>query len=543
VRKTIWILGDQLGPHNAALDGARKKDDVLFLVESGRELRKLKYHQQRLVLLLSAKRHYAEEMRKAGWTVDYHALGPGVTWATALAAHVKKHRTERVLLTAPNNYDEQQAAMKLAGKFPLEILPTRQFLVPREEFLAWAEGKKSLVMETHYRRVRTEFGFLMQPDGHPVGGRWNFDEENRKTFRDWVKAGHPSAEVRREKPDRITREVMTLVAAEFADHPGKAADFWLPVDRAGALRWLEEFIATRLAGFGPWEDLMVEGDELLFHSVISPLINLGLLAPRECIERAIAAYDKKKAPLPSVEGFVRQIAGWREFINGVYWLKMPDYEKVNGLEAQRALPDFFYTGETEMNCLHQCIRQVSATGFNHHIQRLMVLGNFLLLTGVRPPEALRWYLEMYVDAHDWVMAANVLGMVLHADGGFMATKPYAAGSGYISRMSNYCAGCRYQPEVKTGPEACPFNYLYWDFYARHEKRFARNPRVGMALKTLAKKAPAERKAIADSARDFLRGLEKSPQRTQKGGQMARRAVPRLHSLAFFSVLSVSSAVY
>ncbi len=312
--------------------------------------------------------------------------------------------------------------------------------------------------------------------------------------------------MRRETPDKITREVMALVAKEFADHPGRAEDFWLPVDRAGAQRWLEEFIATRLAGFGPWEDLMVEGEELLFHSVISPLINLGLLTPRECIDKAVAAYDKGLAPLAGVEGFVRQIAGWREFVNGVYWLKMPDYEKVNGLDAQRPLPGFFYTGETEMNCVRQCVRQVIDTGFNHHIQRLMVLGNFLLLAGVRPEEALRWYLEMYVDAHDWVMAANVLGMVLHADGGFMATKPYAAGSGYISRMSNYCANCRYQTAVKTGPEACPFNYLYWDFYARHEKRFARNPRVGMALRTLAKKTPSEREAIAESASAFLQSL-------------------------------------
>jgi len=506
MKRTIWILGDQLGPDNAALAGARKKEDVLFLVESERGLGKLKYHKQRLVLLLSAQRHFAEEMRKAGWTVDEHRLGRGVTWESAVAAHGKKYRPERILLAQPNNYDEQEAAGKLAKKFPLEMVPTRQFLVPREEFIAWAQGKKSLLMETHYRRVRTEFGFLMEADGKPVGGRWNFDEENRKTFRDWTKAGRPRAEVARVKPDKITREVMALVEKEFAGHPGSAEGFWLPVDRAGALRWLDDFIATRLAGFGPWEDLMVEGEELLFHSVISPLINLGLLTPRECLERAVAAYDKGKAPLSSVEGFVRQIAGWREFINGVYWLKMPEYAEVNGLDAQRALPEFFYTGETEMNCLRQCVRQVRETGFNHHIQRLMVLGNFLLLAGVRPAEALRWYLEMYVDAHDWVMAANVLGMVLHADGGFMATKPYAAGSGYISRMSNYCAGCSYKPEVKTGAEACPFNYLYWDFYARHEKRFTRNPRVGMALKTLAKKTAEERKAIAESARGFLESV-------------------------------------
>lgn len=512
MKRTIWILGDQLGPDNAALAGARKKDDVIFMVESPRALDKLPYHRQRLVLLLSASRHFAEEKRKEGWKVDYHALEEKRTWEAALAAHVGKHKPERILIAQPNNYDEQEAIGKLAKKFPIEILPTRQFLVPRADFIAWAKGKKSLLMETHYRRVRQEFGFLMQPDGQPVGGRWNFDEENRKTFRDWVKAGRPRAEIAPVKPDQITREVICLVEKHFPENPGRAAGFWLPVDRAGALRWLEDFIATRLVGFGPWEDLMVQDEQLLFHSVISPTINLGLLTPRECIEAAIAAWEKGGAPLASVEGFVRQIAGWREFVNGVYWLKMPEYAEVNGLGAGRALPEFFYTGETDLNCLGQTIVQVRATGFNHHIQRLMVLGNFLLLAGIKPQEALRWFLEMYVDAHDWVMAANVLGMVLHADGGFMATKPYAAGSGYISRMSNYCDGCRYKPEQKTGPEACPFNYLYWDFYARHETRFARNPRVGMALKTLAKKTPAERRKIAESASAFLEGLQKNGRR-------------------------------
>lgn len=236
VKRTIWILGDQLGPDNAALAGARKKDDVIFMVESPRALGKLPYHRQRLVLLLSASRHFAEEKRKEGWKVDYHALEERRTWEAALAAHVGKHKPERILIAQPNNYDEQEAIGKLAKKFPIEILPTRQFLVPRADFIAWAKGKKSLLMETHYRRVRQEFGFLMQPDGQPVGGRWNFDEENRKTFRDWVKAGRPRAEIAPVKPDQITREVISLVEKHFPENPGRAAGFWLPVDRAGALR-------------------------------------------------------------------------------------------------------------------------------------------------------------------------------------------------------------------------------------------------------------------------------------------------------------------
>ena len=501
--RTIWILGDQLGPNNAALAEAKKDEDVLFFTESDEGLRKLKYHKHRLVLLLSAQRHFAQECREKGWKVDYYEWNSGLTWEKALAAHGKAHGPEAILLTQPNNYDEEMAARGLAERFPIEMVSTRQFLVPRSDFLAWAEGRKTLLMENHYRRMRTELGLLMEPGGKPSGGRWNFDEENRKTFRDWVKAGGPRPVMASVEPDKITKEVIALVEKEFSDHPGKAKGFHLPVDRSGALAWLDEFLASRLAGFGPWEDVMVEGEEYLFHSIISPVLNLGLLTPRECAERAVAAYEQGLAPLASVEGFVRQIVGWREFVNGVYWLKMPDYEKVNELGAERPLPQFFYTGETDLNCLRQCLHQVLGTGFNHHIQRLMVLGNFLLLAGVRPREALRWYLEMYVDAHDWVMMANVLGMVLHADGGLMATKPYAAGSGYISRMSNYCTACRYNPKIKTGPEACPFNYLYWDFYSRHEARFAKNPRIGMALKTLGKKTEEERASIASSARSFF----------------------------------------
>jgi deoxyribodipyrimidine photolyase-related protein len=245
---------------------------------------------------------------------------------------------------------------------------------------------------------------------------------------------------------------------------------------------------------------------VIFHSVLTPMLNIGLLSPRECVDAAVAAYDKGHAPLASVEGFVRQIIGWREFINGVYWHRMPGYEDLNALQAERPLPQWIYTGETEMNCLRQVIHQVVETGYNHHIQRLMVLGNFFLLGGFSPRAVLRWYLEMYVDAHDWVMAANVIGMVLHADGGYMATKPYAAGAGYINKMSNYCSGCRYRPDKRTGPDACPFNYLYWNFFATHQKRFTHNPRVGMMIKTWGKKPAAEQSEIRGQASDFLDAL-------------------------------------
>ncbi|MBU6375807.1 MAG: cryptochrome/photolyase family protein [Bdellovibrionales bacterium] len=506
---TIWILGDQLSLGNAALLQGKKSQDRILMIESPRALKKLTYHKHRLILILSASRHFSSELKTLGWNVDYYSYEAQETWESALSTHLKRHGSERILVAQPNNYDEHCAVEKLAKKFPIEIIPTTQFLLSRDEFQSWASGKKSLLMESHYRRIREKYGYLMDKRGNPIQGQWNFDPENRKTYRDWEKAGRPRSQISLPKPDAITRGVIRLIDQEFSENPGNSDKFWLPVSRQEALKWLENFISTRLSEFGPWEDLMVDEDPLLFHSVLSPLLNIGLLTPQECIESAIDCFRKGNAPINSVEGFVRQIAGWREFVNGVYWLKMPEYEKVNGLQADLPLPDFFYSGKTDLNCVRKALNQVHSTGFNHHIQRLMILGNFLLIAGVHPQQALRWFNEMYVDAHDWVMAANVLGMVLHADGGFMATKPYAAGSGYISKMSNYCSGCRYKPGVKTGPSACPLNYLYWNFYSRNLERFKKNPRVGMAVITWNKKSSQEKNEIKSSAETFLLSIQKS----------------------------------
>jgi deoxyribodipyrimidine photolyase-related protein len=298
-----------------------------------------------------------------------------------------------------------------------------------------------------------------------------------------------------------------MVNREFSDHPGDVSKFWLPVEREGALRWLRSFIDERLPQFGTFEDMMAEGEPFLFHSVLSPLLNLGLLTPRECVEAAIKAYNTGKAPLNSVEGYVRQIVGWREFINGVYWLRGPDYKELNSLGASHRLPAFFYDGETTMNCLHHVLSQTVDLGWNHHIQRLMVIGNFCLIAGINPQEALRWYNEMYVDAYDWVMAPNVIGMSLFADGGFMATKPYAATSTYINRMSNYCQHCRFDPAQKTGPEACPFNYLYWHFIDLHGEKFATNPRMRTLVGSWMNRSDSSKEAVRQSAAEFLRQLD------------------------------------
>lgn len=503
---TVWILGDQLSPEHAALARTRPGAARVLMIESKARGAVQRFHQIKLVLVYSAMRHFAGDLRAAGWEVDYIRLEEGLTFETGLERHLARHRPEQVTLAEPNSFVETDAITRLGRKLraPIELLPTAQFLVSRADFAGWAQGSRRLLMENHYRRQRKRFGWLMDADGRPTGGAWNFDPENRATFSTWKRAGRPRAlTAPGETPDAVTREVIGMVAREFPGQPGRAEDMWLPVDRAGALRWLGLFIAERLPTFGIYEDMMAEGEPFVFHSVLSPLLNLGLLTPRECVEAALRAYERGDAPINSVEGFTRQIIGWREFINGVYWTRGPEYQALNALHAERPLPGWFYTAETPMNCLHHVLRQTLDLGWNHHIQRLMILGNFFLLAGVRPQEALRWFLEMYVDAYDWVMAANVIGMSLYADGGYMATKPYAATSGYIRKMSNYCAGCRFDPDQKTGPDACPYNYLYWNFIDQYSDRFAENPRMRALVQGWQKRSAPDQEKVRASAQTFL----------------------------------------
>jgi deoxyribodipyrimidine photolyase-related protein len=504
--RTVWILGDQLHEDHPALAKADRKTDRVLFIESRKRSEQVRYHQLKLVLIFSAMRHRAEALRKQGWTVEYIELTG--SFAEGLQDYVRQNRPQSILVQEPSQHNFRQAIPALSRQLgvPIQVFPTNQFLVAESEFRAWAGESKRLLMENHYRRVRKKLDILIEPSGEPTGGAWNFDSANRERYASFSKNGITVHAAPRTIPDEITRKVINMVKREFHHHPGNAERFWLPATRDEALRWLRNFITQQLSNFGPWEDLMVQDKPILFHSVLSPLLNIGLLTPKECVDAATTAYRSGMAPLSSVEGFVRQIIGWREFVNGIYWLRMPGYDKLNELEAHRDLPAWVYSGDTEMNCLRQVIRQVIETGYNHHIQRLMVLGNFFLLAGIAPSAVLRWFTEMYVDAHDWVMAANVIGMILHADGGYMATKPYAAGAGYIHKMSNYCASCRYKPDQRTGPDACPFNYLYWNFYATHEKRFAQNPRVGMMIKTWQNKPEAEKIEIRKQAESFLNAL-------------------------------------
>ena len=505
--RLIWILGDQLLPAHPLLPSPAG-DLLVGLIESSPRGSHLRYHQQKLTLLYSAMRHYAADLKKQKFATLYHHLTDtpaGADYATILSHWIQKHKIREIHLLDPNEYDTFHSLPTLSKKLgvPIHRHSSPQFLVPRAEFATWAEGKKHLLMETHYRRLRTERNILLDAKGKPEGGDWNLDDQNRRTYREFAKANPTVPPFPPPIQDPIVKKVAQEVAAHFPTHPGQADQLWVPVTRAGALDWLKTFIRQRLAQFGPWEDTMVEGQQILFHSVLSPLLNIGLITPQECIQAAEKAYREGKAPLNSVEGFIRQILGWREFIHGIYWLKMPEYRKANFLGADRPLPRWAYTGETDMRCVSQAIHGAVDHAYNHHIQRLMVLGNYFLLGGYEPQAVLRWYTEMYLDAYDWVMVPNVLGMILFADGGFFATKPYAAGAAYQDKMGNHCASCQFDPKQREGPKACPFHSLYWNFFGQHAKLFGKNPRIGMMVKIWEKKTPADQKQIRQNALHFL----------------------------------------
>ena len=505
--RLIWILGDQLLPTHPLLPSPAA-DLLVGLIESSPRGSHLRYHQQKLTLLYSSMRHYAADLKKQKFATLYHHLADtpaGADYAAILSHWIQKHKIREIHLLDPNEYDTFHSLPALSKKLgvPIHRHASPQFLVPRAEFATWAEGKKHLLMETHYRRLRTERNILLDAKGKPEGGDWNLDDQNRCTYREFAKANPTVPPFPPPIQDPIVKKVAQEVAAHFPTHPGQADQLWVPVTRAGALDWLKTFIRQRLAQFGPWEDTMVEGQQILFHSVLSPLLNIGLLTPQECIQAAEKAYREGKAPLNSVEGFIRQILGWREFIHGIYWLKMPEYRKANFLGADRPLPRWAYTGETDMRCVSQAIHGAVDHAYNHHIQRLMVLGNYFLLGGYEPQAVLRWYTEMYLDAYDWVMVPNVLGMILFADGGFFATKPYAAGAAYQDKMGNHCASCQFDPKQREGPKACPFHSLYWNFFGQHVKLFGKNPRIGMMVKIWEKKTPADQKQIRQNALHFL----------------------------------------
>ena len=500
------ILGDQLTRSLSSLSDLGE-DDVVLMVEVGDETSYVRHHPQKIALILSAMRHFAEALRGRGVTVDYVTLDdPDNThsFGGELARAVKRHDPARVIVTEPGEWRvwEMMGDWESDLDLPVEIRADDRFYCSREEFAELVEAGKTTRMEYFYREMRRRTGLLMERDG-PAGGDWNFDAENRKALPKGLELPHRM----RFRPDETTQQVLELVAARFDNHFGDLEGFGWAVTRDEALRALRHFIKDCLPTFGDYQDAMKAGEDFLFHGVISPYLNIGLLTASEVCEKAAQAWQDGDVPLNAAEGFIRQILGWREFVRGIYWTEMPGYGDSNFLNARRDLPEMYWGAETRMRCMAECIGTTRRNAYAHHIQRLMVTGNFALLAGVAPRQIEQWYLEVYADAFDWVELPNVHGMVMHADGGRLGSKPYAASGSYINRMSDYCGACSYDLKQKTGEDACPFNYLYWNFLIENEEALGDNQRMGLMFANLRKKDKAERYRITGSAKAFLDGEE------------------------------------
>ena len=500
------ILGDQLSPEISSLKDADKSRDIILLCEVFDEAVYVKHHQKKIAFLFSAMRHFAASLSDAGWNVDYVRLdqdGNSHSFSGEVARAVERHAPESVIATFASEWRVLTEMRDWENTLPcaVELRDDDRFYCSLDEFATWADGRKQLRMEYFYRELRRKTGILMSGND-PIGGQWNYDAENRGRAPDGLEVPKHTSFV----PDEITNEVLNLVEDQFGDHFGKLRPFEFAVTHEQAAYVLDRFIAERLPLFGTYQDAMVEGEPFMFHAHIGLYLNCGLLSPQQAIIAAENAYHAGAAPLNATEGFIRQILGWREFVRGLYWLKMPEYAEQNALEAHRHLPAFFWTADTKMNCLKQCVSETRDHAYAHHIQRLMVLGNFALLAGLSPKEVNEWFMIVYADAYEWVELPNVSGMALYADGGVLASKPYASGGAYIERMSNYCRSCHYKVKQKNGEQACPFNYLYWDFLMRHQDRLSGNARMGMMYRTLAKMSDEKRAAILTDSQRFLSEL-------------------------------------
>ena len=488
VRNLVIVLGDQLDLQSTALQDFDATQDVVWMAEVAQESEHVWSAKQRIAVFLSAMRHFAQTLRDSGFAVHYTHLDDAHntgTLAGELARAIAAFKPSHLVMTAPGDWRvlESIRAVAVQHSLRLDLRDDTHFFSAVREFAAHAKGRKQLRLEYWYRELRKKHGILMN-GAEPEGGQWNFDADNRESFGKAGPQDVPPPE--RFAPDAITQQVIALVKTRFAAHPGSLQTFGRPVDRASALQVLQGFIAKRLPLFGKYEDAMWAGQAWLYHSHLSCALNLKLLSAREVVQAAEDAYRAGRAPIESVEGFIRQVLGWREYVRGIYWTQMPQYLGHNALNAQASLPAWFWTGETDMACLKDAITQTLEHGYAHHIQRLMVTGLYCLLAGVKPQAVHQWYLSVYVDAVEWVELPNTLGMSQFGDGGLMASKPYVASGKYIQRMSNHCKGCRYDPAESTGDKACPYTTLYWDFLMRHEPLLKSNPRMAMQLKNLAR---------------------------------------------------------
>lgn len=489
MRNLVMVLGDQLDHQSAVWDDFDSEVDGVWMAECSEEISYVWSHKLRIAYFLSAMRHFRDELEGAGYEVCYHELtgdaasDRGTNFRDILARDLGQLQPEHVIVVEPGDFRVREALQEAVGGAGLEltVLADRHFYCGIDEFRSYAEGRKSLRLEYFYREMRKRHNVLMD-DGDPVGGQWNFDHDNREAFGKKGPGEIPEAHVF--APDDVTQAVIDLVESRFSDHPGRLEHFRLPVTRHDTRLFLEHFVARLLPDFGRHEDAMWSDEAFLYHSRLSAMLNVKLLSPKECVDAAVDAFENGMAPINSVEGFIRQILGWREFVRGIYWLKMPEYVSLNHLNHDLELPSFFWDGQTEMNCVAQSMQHVVNHAYSHHIHRLMVLGNFAQLWGADPRRFHDWHMAMYVDAIDWVSLPNTLGMSQFGDGGVVGTKPYCSSGNYINKMSNFCGGCRFNYKKRTGEDACPFTTLYWEFMDRHYDALKGNARMKFPMKNL-----------------------------------------------------------
>lgn len=491
MRNLILVLGDQLDAKSQAFADFDAAEDAVWMAETEEETTHVWCHKLRIAYFLSAMRHFRDELLASDKTVHYHELAKtpakdkGTNFAQILSRDVARLKPERLVVVEPGDFRVKQMLEDCSEELglPLEVRADDHFYCTAEDFASYAKGRKSLLLEFFYRELRKKHDVLMDGD-QPVGGQWNFDHDNRESF---GKKGPTSLPKQRAfKHDDVTEQVIDLVQNRFADHPGSLEHFSLPVNRKQSVAFLKHFVKNILPNFGKWEDAMWTDEAFLFHSRLSAPLNLKLLSPKECVDAAVDAYHKGDAPLNSVEGFVRQILGWREFVRGLYWLKMPEYSELNHFQHELPVPSFFWDGDTKMNCVKHSMKNVIDHGYSHHIQRLMVLGNFAQLWGVHPYQFHEWHMAMYVDAIDWVSLPNTLGMSQYGDGGIVGTKPYCSSGNYINKMSNFCGDCEFNYKKRVGDDACPFTTLYWEFMDRHYDQLKTNARMKFPIKNLEK---------------------------------------------------------
>jgi deoxyribodipyrimidine photolyase-related protein len=510
--QSLWICGTQLSHNSAGLKNI-SKDRPILMVESLERSQWYNYSKIKLVLIFSAMRHFRDELIEKGYTVDYYKIPEDTKpqhkgFNDALQIHLKKFKSDKVLFMKDADISMNNFAISVFEKLKIKykLFENNLFLTDLMEFEEWASSQKRLLMENHYRRMRKKYNILLDENGNPEGGEWNYDKENRLPFKGKHKAGVKIPKPLNFEPDELTSEVIRMVEFHFKEGSGDTSKFSLPVTANDTIKYLKDFAKSRLVYFGKFEDAMVDDERILFHSFLSPLINIGLISPMEVVSVIIDAYKKGFAPLNSVEGFLRQIIGWREYMYGIYHYNLNDYSEINFFNSENSLPEFFWNGETKMYCVSKVVKDALEAGYSHHIPRLMVLSNFFTLADINPKHVLKWFMDVYIDAYEWVMIPNIFGMGMFADGGNISTKPYIASANYIDKMSDYCSKCSYKKNLKTGESACPFNYLYWNFLDKHKDKLKNNQRMMMIYNLLEKKSNDELREIKNSSEKFIKSL-------------------------------------